>query len=131
MAALTVVQIVEARLRAGFDRCPIYVENSTLGTPSGGGPWILVDFPWSRSEWVSADEFWEDGGFRVLLAIEAGAGAHDGRAWLDEIASLFRGVEVGGVQFFAPQSASTGDQSDRGVHFRLALTVPYQFIIEG
>lgn len=129
MAHLSVVQAVEARLKANFDDCPIYFENSFTETPDEGGAWMLVDFPWCRSEWVSANEFLEEGAFRVLLALEARTGTHAGRGWLDRIASLFRGQVHDGIQFYAPQSPMSDDRSDAGVSFRLSLTVPYQTII--
>lgn len=131
MAHLSVVQAVEARLTANFDECPIYVENSFTGTPDEAGPWMLIDFPWCRSEWVTASEFLEEGGFRVLLAIESATGTHQARQWLDDIAALFRGQAFSGVQFYAPQSPVSDDQSDAGVSFVLTLTVPYQTLIIG
>lgn len=129
MAHLAVVQAVEARLKAGFSACPIFVENEVTGTPAAGAPWILVDFPWSRSDWVTADEFEEEGAFRVLLALKRAAGAHVGRAWLDEIAALFRGQAFDGVQCFAPQGAVTNDSNETGTTFRLSIAIPYTFII--
>lgn len=131
MAHLSVVQAVESRLRANFDRCPVYVENEVSGVPEDAGPFILVDFPWSRSEWVTADEFEVEGGFRVMLALEPGHGAHVGREWLEEIATLFRGQRFDGVQCFAPQAPATDNSNDAGAYFRLEITVPYRTIIEG
>lgn len=129
MAHLSVVKAVEARLKDGFDGCPVFVENETGETPANATAWALVDFPWSRTEWISADEFQEEGGFRVLIAVPRKDGAHRARGWLDEIATLFRGQRFEGVQCYAPQSASSDDQSERGAYFRLSLTVPYEFII--
>lgn len=131
MAHSTVVQVVEARIKANFLHCPVFVENSYVGVPEAGGPWAVIDFPYSRSTWITADEFEEEGGFRVLLAVEAGAGAHQGRLWLEEIATLFRGRLVEGVQFYAPQTPISDDRNDTGAAFRLQITVPYRFIIEG
>lgn len=131
MAHLSVVQAVERRLKANFTRCPIFVENEAVGTPDDASAWIVIDFPWSRSSWITADEFEEEGGFRVLLAVPALGGAHEGRAWLDEIAVLFRGQAFDGVQCFAPQTAATNNMNEIGSYFRLELTVPYEFIIEG
>ncbi|WP_416358226.1 phage tail terminator-like protein [Aureimonas phyllosphaerae] len=131
MADLSVVQAVERRIRASFTRCPILVENSNEETPEDAGPWLLIDFPWSQSEWVTADEFEERGGFRVMLSVVAGVGTHEGRAWLEEIATLFRGQSFEGVQCMAPQSPVTSDRNDAAGYFRLEITVPYQTIIIG
>lgn len=129
MAHLSVVQAVERRLKAGFTGCPIYVENETSQTPDLATAWALVDFPWSRAEWITADEFQEEGAFRVVVAVPRKSGGHAARGWLDDIASLFRGQSFEGVQCYAPQSASSDDQSERAAYFRLSLTVPYEFII--
>lgn len=131
MAHPDVVRAVEARIQANFTRCTVLVENANTSTPDGGGPWILVDFPWCRSEWITANEFLEEGGFRVRLHVEPGVGAHQGRDWLEEIAGLFRGQAFDRVQCYAPQSPVTDDRSDEANYFRLELTVPYQFIVEG
>lgn len=131
MAHLSVVQSVENRIRANFTRCPILVENSNEETPDDAASWILIDFPWSRSEWVTAEEFEEEGGFRVMLAVAAGAGAHEGRAWLEEISTLFRGQSFDGIQCYSPQSPVTSDRNDAANYFRLEITVPYRFIVEG
>lgn len=131
MAHLSVVEAVERRLKAGFTECPVFVENEITTTPKDAEAWIVVDFPWCRSTWITADEFEEEGGFRILLAVPMRAGTHKGRAWLDQIATLFRGQQFDGVQCYAPQSASTDDGSERAAYYRLSLTVPYEFIIEG
>lgn len=131
MAHLLVVQAVENRIRANFDRCPVFVENEMAETPSDSSRFIVIDFPWCRSNWVSAEEFEEEGGFRVLAAVERATGTHEVRGWLDEIAALFRGARFDGVQCYAPQSPVTDDQSDRDTYFRLEITVPYRFIIQG
>ncbi|KQQ81943.1 phage tail terminator-like protein [Aureimonas sp. Leaf324] len=129
MAHLSVVRAVEDRLKDGFTGCPVYVENEVSETPTNATAWALLDFPWSRADWITADEFQEEGGFRVVVAVPRRDGAHRARSWLDEIAALFRGQSFEGVQCYAPQSASSDDQSERGAYFRLSLTVPYEFII--
>ncbi|WP_019999067.1 phage tail terminator-like protein [Aureimonas ureilytica] len=131
MAHLSVVKAVEARLAAGFNKCTVYVENSFTETPDEAGAWALLDFPWCRAEWITADEFEEEGGFRILIAADSGSGTHEARAWLDEIAALFRGQSFEGVQCYAPQSPSTNDRSANGSFFTLSITVPYKFVIEG
>lgn len=130
MAHLSVVQAVEARLEAGFSGPPIYVENSIIGTPDDGGDFILLHFPVARAEWTSADEFTEEGGFEIVLSTTRdGGGTHRARAWLDEIAALFRGEAFEGVQCYAPTSPVSDDRSDAGAYFRLRMAVPYEFII--
>ncbi|MBB3937675.1 phage tail terminator-like protein [Aureimonas phyllosphaerae] len=131
MAHPDVVTAVTARLRGGFDHCPIVTENASASTPEDGGPWLLLDFPWSRSQWQSDDEFLEEGGFRLRLHVKAGRSTEDARAWLADLATLFRGTAFGGVQCYAPQSPASDDRNDAAGYFRLEITVPYQTIIIG
>lgn len=136
MAHLAVIQAVEARLAAGFDRCPVYIENSGAGTPSDGSPFLVLQFPWSSTSWATIEgpdgcDFLEEGAFRFVLAIEAGAGAHQGRQWLAEIADLFRAESFAGVQTFAPDTPVADDRNDLGNYYRLSMAVPYQFMTNG
>lgn len=137
MAHLTVVQAVENRLAGAFSYCPIRVENEGDETvPTDGGPFLTVQFPYSRSEWETVEgpdgsDFLEEGGIRFVLAAPAGYGTHVYRGWMDEIATLFRGVSFDGVQTFAPTSPVTDDRSDKEGYFVLSLVVPYQFTITG
>ncbi|MBI1621500.1 phage tail terminator-like protein [Aquamicrobium zhengzhouense] len=137
MAHLSVVQAVESRLAGAFSHCPIRIENDgDMTVPSDSGPFLAVQFPWSRSEWETIEgpngsDFLEEGGIRFVLAAPAGHGAHIYRGWLDEIAALFRGVTFNGVQTFAPTSPVTDDRNDRAGYFNLSIVVPYQFIITG
>ncbi len=135
MPTLSDVQAVEAHLRAGFDRCRIFTENEFPEPPKDGGAWLLLQFPWSRSEWstiADADEeceHLEEGAFRFVLSVDRGDGAHVARAWLDEIAALFRGREIGGLQCFSPSSPVTDDRSETGDWFTVSIAVPYECVI--
>lgn len=137
MAHLTVVQAVETRLAGAFTHCPIKIENDGDETvPTNGGPFLAVQFPWSRSEWEAIDgpdgcEFLEEGGIRFVLSAPSGRGSHVYRGWLDGIATLFRGVTFSGVQTFAPTSPVSDDRNDRAGYFSLSIVVPYHFIIQG
>jgi hypothetical protein len=136
MAHSSVVQAVEARLVAGFTSCPVFVENTTSDTPGDASAFAILQFPYSRSEQASIGDpggnwYREEGGFRVALAVERGAGAHQGRQWLDEIAALFRGKSFDGVRTYAPGSAATDDRNEDGVYFVLSIAIPYDFHITG
>ncbi|MEO3387323.1 hypothetical protein [Mesorhizobium sp. CAU 1741] len=137
MAHLTVVQAVEQRLAANFNSCPIMIENDGDETvPSDADGFISVQFPWSNSEWETIEgpegcDFLEEGGIRFVLSAPSGRGTHVYRGWLDQIATLFRGVIFDGVQTFAPTSPTSDDRSDRDGYFNLSIVVPYQFMIQG
>ncbi|WP_061930140.1 phage tail terminator-like protein [Aureimonas sp. AU22] len=131
MAHPSVISAVEARLRGSFDRCPIVTENVSSSMPDDGGPWLLLDFPWSRSQWQSDDEFLEEGGFRLRLHIKAGRSTDEGRGWLEDLTTLFRGTAFDGVQCYAPQSPASDDRNEVAGYFRLEITVPYATVIIG
>lgn len=99
-----------------------------------GGPFLALQFPYAGADWQTLEgpdgsEFLEDGAFRLVLSVRRGAGTHAGRAWMDELAALFRGASFEGVQCFAPTSPVTDDRSEEAAYFRLSFSVPYQFII--
>lgn len=132
MSHAAVVIAVEARIKANFARCPIVVENETVTPPADGGPYLTVQFPWSTSEWHAVEGpdgsiFREEGAFRFVLSVAAGAGAHEGRQWLGEIADTFRAARFSEVQCFAPDAPVGDDRNDVGAYYRLAIVVPYEF----
>lgn len=136
MAHPSVVQAVEARLSAGFTGCPVFVENSNPDTPGDGSTFAVLQFPYSRSEQASigspdANWYREEGAFRIVLAVETGAGTHASRQLLETISALFRGKSFDGVRTYAPGSASSDDNSEDGAFFRLSIAIPYDFNITG
>jgi hypothetical protein len=137
MAHPSVVAAVGARLQAGFDHCPVITENDGDQTvPSDAGPFLKLQFPWTRSEWQTIDgpdgcDFLEEGGFRFVLSVPSGSGTITGRVWLEEIATLFRGQRFEGVQTYAPSSPVSDDASDAPGYFRLSIVVPYEYLIQG
>lgn len=132
MAHFAVVQAVEARMKANFTRCPVYVENENTDTPESGDGFLVVQFPWSNAEWHAVEGadgsiFHEEGAFRFVAAVPMGTGSHDGRQWLGELADLFRGARFSDVQCFAPDSPVGDDGNEAGAYYRLAMAVPYEF----
>lgn len=132
MANLQVIQAVERRLRDNFSAIPILVENDSTDIPNDHGPFITLQFPWARSEWLTTDgHFLEEGAFRLVLAVEQGSGTYQARAWLDELSALFRGVEFDGIQTYAPSPAVTNDNSDKQSYYVLSVSIPYEYIVKG
>lgn len=132
MAHSTVVAAVEARLDELWSRCPVLDENSLGETPHDGSPFLMLQFPFSTSERVSFGDpgnnvYRESGAFRLVLQTERGSGAVTGRQWADELADMFRGKHFGGVETFAPSSASSDDTNENGNYYTLAVAVPYRF----
>lgn len=134
MAHRLVVNAVRARLAANFTGCPVYGENTLAESPKDGSAFIVLQFPWSRSVWETLAgpdgcDHREEGAFRFVLSVPRDGGVDEGRQWLDEIASLFRGEEFDDVQCYAPDSPVSDDRNETGSYYRLTMAVPYQFIV--
>jgi hypothetical protein len=134
MAHPAVIDAIEARLAAGFTECPIHSENTMSSTPGDGSPFLVVQFPFARSTWATIDgpdgsDFEEEGAVRFILFVERGAGAQQGRQWLEKVASIFRGAVFDNVQCFAPDSPVADDRNEDGVYYALSMACPYEFTI--
>lgn len=132
MAQSAVVDAVDARLAALWNRCPVVTPNSVGEAPSDGSAFLAVQFPFSTSERISFGDpgnnvYRESGAFRLVLQIERGSGTAVGNQWADELADMFRGKHFDGVETFAPSSASSDDTNDNGNYWVMAIAVPYRF----
>jgi hypothetical protein len=134
MAKLAVVAAVEARISSwsSLPLCPLVGENGQSSPPKDGSPYLLLQFPFSDEERTTfgapgSNVYREEGAFRLLVHVETGSGAEQGRQFADELETLFRGKQFGGVETFAPQSASSDDDNDNGQYFIYAVAVPYRF----
>ena len=136
MPLAIVVEAVEARLAAGWDRCPVVGPNTKGDTPVNGDPYVQVSYPVANGRQLTvgapgSNIYREEGAFRLEINARRGKGVADGLAWADELARLFRGKEFGGIQTFAPSSPAIDDRNDAGNYFKLSLSVPYQADILG
>lgn len=134
MAKLAVVAAVEARVAtwSSAGDCPLIDENTGNKPPKDGSPYLLLQFPFSEQERISfgapgANVYREEGAFRLLVHVETGSGKAVGRQFAEELETLFLGKQFGGVETFAPQSASSDDDNDDGQYFIYAVAVPYRF----
>lgn len=136
MAHPSVLAAVASRLADGFDRCPVFPENTVGSTPEDGSPFLVVQYPYSRLQWTTIAgpdgcDFTEEGAFRFVLGVERGAGADQGRQWLEELAALFRGQRFGGVQTYGVDGPAADDRNEDGNYYRLSIAVAYEFITTG
>jgi hypothetical protein len=77
MARKAVVDKVEEVLAAGFTAAPIFGENEEREPPTDGSSYVIVQYPYCRSEQISVGapgtNVWRDeGAFRVVLHVERG-----------------------------------------------------------
>lgn len=132
MAHPAVEAAVEARLRAGFTECEIFVENVLSTPPDDGAPFIILQFPAStdRRRSIGTKFHEQEGAFRIVLHLPFGTGTDTLRAWGEQIAAIFRGAKFSGVQTVDPQSPFLSDQPE-GNYTWAAIVVPFRYFYNG
>lgn len=136
MAHSQVVATIEAHVSEAWPHTIVYAEDDNRGVPDDASSFLVVSFPWSRSEQASigapGQNWWrEEGAFVLMLALPRGAGVREGRAWLDGFACTVRGRDIGKVRCRAPQSAVLDDDPADTSHVRITMAVPYLFDLVG
>lgn len=131
MASAPVMAAVRARL-GSWARCPVELPNEGEQAPAGTDPYLLIQYPVATEEQITvgapgANVFREEGVIRLVLYIPRGAGVDDYAAWVDELRSLFRAGQFGGVTTFAASPPILDDRSDTGKYWSLSCAIPYQF----
>lgn len=129
MAHRTVEEAVEDRLRANWTNCAIFTENMETLVPDDGTCFLMLQFPVSDPERFGITDrlYREVGAFRIVIAIEAGAGTAKLREWGEELRDLFIDQTFDGVTTQVPGDPFTDDRSDRGPYFVGAMVFPYTF----
>lgn len=133
MAHKLAEEAVEARLRAAWLHCDVFTENMESIVPADGSPFLMLQFPASSSRRVATGQrhYWEDGAFRIVMAVEANSGVTRIREWGEELRSLFLDQKFSGVVTKVPSDPFTDDRSDRGPYFIGAMVVPFTYQFTG
>ena len=76
MASRHVEDAVQAYLTANWTTAPVLTENSEGETPADGSAFVRLQFPIAEvTRWaVDRRHYREEGGFRLLIAIQRGMG---------------------------------------------------------
>ena len=130
MARLAVVNAVKARLGATWNGLPVIAPNDAMSeTPADGSAFIALEFPVSNTERLPVNQrrYQEEGGFRIVINGERGAGVDDILTLADQVAALFCDQSFDGVRTQAPTSPRIDDGNDEGNYFRVVVAVPYTF----
>lgn len=132
MASRTVEDAVDAYLAANWTHiadCPIYVENEQGEIPADGSAFLKLQYPVANvSRFVVSDRgYLEEGGFRILIHVQRGAGTDTIRQYGSELAAMFRDQTFDGVECLVPTEPFTDDQNDEGLYFVGSVVVPYRF----
>jgi len=135
MAASVVVDAVESRLgdiwvASDGTRVPVFGINTTGQTPIDGSPFIEVQYPASNESQITvgtpgSQVFRESGGIRFVLNVQRGLGVEQGMTWVDELRSLFRGQQFGGINVWGVGSAILDNSNDSGMYWTLAFVALY------
>ncbi|WP_020178085.1 phage tail terminator-like protein [Methylopila sp. M107] len=133
MAHPSVITAVTSRLETYWNRSPIFAPNVEGDAPEDGSPFVKLQFPASdKARPILNRRFYrEEGGVRIVIAVEIGEGIAKASAWAEELATLFRDRKFSGVQTFVPGDIYVGDENDSGNYFITALVVPYAFNFAG
>ena len=134
MAHPLVMAAVVARFKAGFQEpgCPLVEPNDKPGPDRSRKAFVVLQFPFSTSAPASlgapGGRWWmEEGAFRFVLNLPKGEGLGRGLEWSEQIATLFRGEELGDLVCFAPGSPVVDDGNETDAYSRLSFAVPYEF----
>jgi len=133
MASKHVEDAVQAYLVANWTTAPVLVENELGEGPEDGSPFVRLQFPASSVDrpFIDRRYYREEGGFRLVLAVERGIGTPKIREWGDQLADLFRDKQFDGVITKVPSEPFTDDLSDQGNYFVGTMIVPYEYRFEG
>lgn len=135
MASVAIVTAVETYLADQWNVCPVVGGLSTDDRPDNAAAFLAVQYPVANSSQLTigapGQNVWRtEGAFRILIHTKK-ADRSLALAWADELASIFRGKDLGGVLTFAPSPPAIDDRNEEGLYFRLSFAVPYQHDIIG
>lgn len=129
MPSKAVVDAITTYLNEAWTATSIIDPDSVNETPADGSAFIAVQFPVARNSRPVIDRafYREEGGFRIVINAERGAGAGQALTWADQLAALFRDKKFGGVSCQVPSSPFIDDRNESGMYFKAAIVVPYTF----
>src|SRR3954467_15538734 len=133
MASKYVEDTIEGHLEANWTLSPILTENMQGSTPEDGSPFLRLQFPVADvGRWAVDQRYYrEEGGFRIIIAVENGSGTAKIRDWGAQLAALFRDKKIGDVITLAPSEPFTDDASNEGNYFVGSMVVPYTYDFHG
>jgi hypothetical protein len=135
MASKSVTDLVRARILSAWDeaeRGPLTAPNEGGSVPRDNTPFLTLEFPLSDEQQISfgspgSNLFREDGGFRIVLSIPAGAGMTPYDAWIEELRTLFRNHVEGGLTTWAPSAPIENGLNENGAYYAVSFAVPFRF----
>lgn len=136
MASEAVVNAVETRLAANWNKCPIVGVMHKDERPDESASFLAVQYPVANEDQISvgspgANVWREEGAFRLVLSMNRDEEKVTMLQWADELRALYRGKHFDGVETFAPSPPAIDDRNDEGTFYILSIAVPYQYDLIG
>ncbi|MBB3020645.1 hypothetical protein FHR70_003731 [Microvirga lupini] len=129
MASKAVIDAVEEHAVANWDYSPI-VGMIYLGPrPDPSGDFLAIQYPVANTTRLSIGNriYREEGGIRFVLSFTRDSDRALMMQRADELASLYRDRNVGGVRCLQPTTPFIDDSNDEGNFYSLSVVVPYVF----
>jgi hypothetical protein len=125
---------VAAYIAAHWSRAPDIPINTTGEPPADGSSWLTVQYPVGIETHIGMAAvgnrtFREEGTIRLVFAGPRGEGQDQAEQWLEELRTLFRAAQFGGVTCRAPSPAVESDRNDNGPYWIISSSIPYYFDI--
>lgn len=128
MASKAVVDAVEARIGATWSGIPVRGLNLGSDTPDDASAFIVVEYPVASAEQMTLGRVYrEEGAFRIVINAERGQGTSQALTWADQLATLFRSQDFGGVKTWVPSPPTLDESNDRGSYFQISFSVPFTY----
>lgn len=132
MAGKAVVDAVAARLAANWTATAI-VDPDTVdaGSPDGSA-YVTIEYPVAQENQITigspgSNVFRETGAFRIVVSSPVGGGTTQALGWIDQLRSIFRAKQFGGVTTLAPSPGIVNNSNYVAGRFIVSCVVPYRF----
>lgn len=129
MARLAVINAVEDRLAALWDKCPVVGVIRKDERPDESASFLVVQYlATGTSRPAVSDRYYvEEGGIRFVLLMTRDESPATMMQWADELADLFRDKNFDGMRCLRPTSPFIDDSNDEGNFYSLSIVAPYEF----
>ena len=134
MSSAETFDAVEQTLRGQWSATPLVFENEDWPTPDTPAPWVLVELFGDFFDQQSigggpalADNLWREGGVLLMHVMTPnGTGTREARVLAKQLADLFRGQDIGGVEFKGASIGAGEKGTEDGNYFRMTASVTWQ-----
>lgn len=131
MAHIDAITAIETYLASVWTATPVIGVLTDTPRPRGDAPFLLVDYPVTNTEMAShgdpGNNVWRDEGTFRIRVHQPKAKSQLAARQSSEIAALFLGKTIGGVQCWGSSEGPLDDENDNGLFYVTSVVVPYDF----